>query len=143
MKKLPPYVLSIDIGSSSVRTLLFDRSATEVVDARSQRRYEFESTADGGSEVDANALLGFVASCLDETLARSGSAASPIVAVAMTTMVTTFLALDRSVGCRGEVDHLELGEPGAHDHLGERGIAAQTGPGQRDLAVGQVQGGVG
>jgi gluconokinase len=89
-----PYLLSLDIGTSSVRALVFDCRGIEVGDTRSRRAYTVSATPDGGSEFDADAVLGLVASCIDESLALARSMDLPVAGVAAATMVTTMLAVD-------------------------------------------------
>ncbi|MDE3181197.1 MAG: hypothetical protein KGM47_16255, partial [Acidobacteriota bacterium] len=48
-----PLVVTLDVGSSSVRTMLFDGQAREVEGLGAQFGYEIQSTSDGGMEVDA------------------------------------------------------------------------------------------
>ncbi|MGH9396618.1 MAG: FGGY family carbohydrate kinase, partial [Terriglobia bacterium] len=51
-----PFVVTLDVGSSSVRALLFDGRAREVEGLGTQLTYEVSTTPDGGMEVDANQL---------------------------------------------------------------------------------------
>lgn len=66
-----PAVLSIDIGSSSVRAGLYDRRAEPIPGTASHRGHRFTIIEGGGSEADADQLLELVTSCIDETLAAS------------------------------------------------------------------------
>ncbi len=52
----PPLILTIDVGSSSVRTLLFDEHAQQVPDFGDQIPYRINTTPDGGVEIDAGEL---------------------------------------------------------------------------------------
>ena len=69
----PPFILALDIGSSSLRASLYDAAGRRVAstDARLERR--FHVTADGGAESDAEGLLAGVARVIDGALARSAS----------------------------------------------------------------------
>jgi gluconokinase len=59
--KIPgPIVVALDIGTSSVRALLFDGSGRQLEDCGVQLPYDVEWTADGGVEVDAERLVGIV-----------------------------------------------------------------------------------
>ena len=60
-KDLEPIVVALDIGTSSVRALLFDGSGRQLENCGVQLPYEVEWTADGGVEVDAERLVGIVA----------------------------------------------------------------------------------
>src|ERR1700722_20014159 len=50
-------ILTLDAGSSSVRTLLYDRDARQVQGFGSQLTYEAATTPDGGVEIDSDKLL--------------------------------------------------------------------------------------
>lgn len=70
-----PYVATLDVGTSSVRTLLFDRRAREVDGFGTQITYEVQTTADGGVEVDADSLAELAIkslSVLHQQLAQRG-----------------------------------------------------------------------
>lgn len=58
--------LTIDIGSSSVRAILFDRDAKLIEGAAASRKYNFDVTAEGGSTVDADLVKDLVEQCIDE-----------------------------------------------------------------------------
>ncbi len=78
----PPCVLAIDIGTSSVRAILFDRTA-RVASPAFQKAYAMETTPDGGAFIDAERLAAEVESVLDDFCAAGGHPA--IGGVAMTT----------------------------------------------------------
>src|SRR5215210_1188484 len=86
-------VLSIDVGSSSVRAGLYDGSGEDIVGTEVKRDYEFEYTADGGASIDAGELLDLVARAVDGALSRTGGAA--ISGVAMSTFWHSVLGVDR------------------------------------------------
>lgn len=77
----PPYLLTLDIGSSSVRATIYDSTARVVPDASAQAKYQFRTTPDGGSEMDADALLDHCIDAIDGALTRF-TAGQPIAAVA-------------------------------------------------------------
>ncbi len=78
----PPRVLAIDIGTSSVRAILFDRTAG-IASPAFQKPYSMETTPDGGVFIDADRLVAEVGSVLDDFCAAGGNTA--IDGVAMTT----------------------------------------------------------
>jgi gluconokinase len=82
----PASILSIDVGSSSVRAGLFDESGEHVPGTESRRAHRFFYPGGGRVEADPPALAGLVAECIDETLA--GSAAPRAVSAVS---VCTFL----------------------------------------------------
>ena len=59
-----PLVVTLDVGSSSVRTLLFDGSARQLPGLGVQLPYRITTTADGGVEVDGEELLGLAIEAL-------------------------------------------------------------------------------
>ena len=67
-----PVVLTLDVGSSSVRAILFDQQANPIDGIDAHHSYEFQTTADGGVEIDADALLGWAIDVIDTVLARAG-----------------------------------------------------------------------
>ena len=69
----PPRVLAIDIGTSSVRAILFDRTA-RITSPTFQKSYDMETTPDGGVSIDADRLAAVVASVLDDFCAWGGQA---------------------------------------------------------------------
>ncbi len=69
----PPRVLAIDIGTSSVRAILFDQSA-RVASPAFQKTYDMDTTPDGGVYIDADHLAAEVASVLDDFCAWDGQA---------------------------------------------------------------------
>jgi gluconokinase len=91
-----PLILTIDIGTSSVRTLLYDGRARLVAGVAAQERYGVRSTADGASEDDPAEALARVERCVDTALAQAGPLADRIGAVALDTLVSNIMAVDRA-----------------------------------------------
>ena len=69
-------ILTVDIGSSSVRALLFDDRGQALESSGSRRSHRFTPAAGGGVEADADHLFDLVVACIDETLARDAERAS-------------------------------------------------------------------
>ena len=86
-------VLSIDVGSSSVRAALHDASGDAVDGSEAQLDHEFDQTAEGGATTDADGLLDLVARAVDGALARGGDAR--ISCVAAGTFWHSVLGVDR------------------------------------------------
>jgi gluconokinase len=86
-------VLSIDIGTSSLRVMLFDSSGRAVEGVGAQAPYEMRTTSDGGVEADADEMLDSLFRCIDDALGRAGQVASRIVGVATTTLVSNVLGV--------------------------------------------------
>ena len=72
----PPFALALDVGTSSVRAAFYDARAREVSGTDARLARGFCTTADGGSEADAEESVGAVARLLDEALARAPSGVS-------------------------------------------------------------------
>jgi gluconokinase len=85
-------VLSVDLGSSSVRAELFDGSGTREEGSETKLSYELEYTADGGVAVDADELLDLVVRAIDGALEKAGD--YPISGVAGSTFWHSVLGLD-------------------------------------------------
>src|SRR5262245_28814038 len=79
-----PLIVTLDVGSSSVRALCFD-AAGRALPVERQIRYELDTTPDGGVEVDAERLLALTGEALDGLLADLGPRAGAVAAVAMST----------------------------------------------------------
>lgn len=89
-----PLILTLDIGSSSVRALLFDRRGRRVEGVGAQEHYAMGTDARGAAEMDADALIDAAVRCVDAVLAQAGAAAAEIAGVAVATFVCSLLALD-------------------------------------------------
>lgn len=80
---IAPLVLSIDVGSSSVRALLYDGAGNQVAESECQLGYSQRITPDGGSESDPGELLRLVIQCVDGVLQFPGLGSAEIAAVGM------------------------------------------------------------
>jgi len=87
-------VLTIDIGTSSLRVLAYDRSAHRVAHVEGRRAVTVTSDATGAAEVDTTLLVNDVVACIDDVIMQLGARAHDIVAVGMATMATTMVGLD-------------------------------------------------
>lgn len=92
----PPFVLSLDLGSSSIRALVYDAQGDQLEGSETQISHRLEITADGGAEGDAIALFDVVCSCLDGVISWAGDHAGDIGAVAISCFWHGLLALDQS-----------------------------------------------
>ena len=90
------YILALDIGTSSVRALLYDATGTAVPHVHAQQTYSVTTSGDGEVTVDADMLVDLVATTIDEALVAAGPLASHIRAVATDTFWHSFLAVDAS-----------------------------------------------
>src|SRR5919202_2675702 len=89
-----PFILTFDIGTSSLRTMLFDGDARALPGYESRAETPTRATADGGVEIDVDALLQGLAPCIDDLLARAAPLADRIGAVAGATLVGNVLGVD-------------------------------------------------
>src|SRR4051794_2004262 len=85
-------VLTIDIGSSSLRTNLFDGEARRSARLETQLHYEVR-TSEGGAEIDPDALVECLFSAIDETVKKAGKKAGTIEAVGFCSLVSNVLGV--------------------------------------------------
>jgi gluconokinase len=89
----PPLVLTIDVGTSSVRVMLFDARARPVAEVGARETYGIHNDAAGAAEDDPDEALARLARCVDQALAEAGALASKIGAVAVDTLVSNLIGL--------------------------------------------------
>jgi gluconokinase len=90
-----PFIVSLDIGSSSVRALLFDSEARQVEGYGARLAYRLSTTPGGGAEIDAEELAELAIDCLDELHRQVQNGALRIAAVAGSAFWHSLLGLDR------------------------------------------------
>jgi len=88
------HVLAIDVGSSSVRALLYDNHGRQVDGSETQLGYKQRITTDGGSESDPAALLDLTLKCIDGVSAWARARGTRIAAVAATSFWHGMMGLD-------------------------------------------------
>mgnify|MGYP003947423389 CR=1 FL=1 len=64
---LEPLLLALDIGTSSVRSALFDHKGREKRQSRASEKYRVRHSADHGAELDPRVLLRAAQKCLRQT----------------------------------------------------------------------------
>jgi gluconokinase len=91
-----PLVLSVDVGSSSVRASFFDAEGGSVKGTESRRPHKFVFSTEGHAEADADALAGLVEACIGESLqSLTDLALDPtVVAVAFCTFLHGMIGTD-------------------------------------------------
>ena len=67
-----PLILAIDIGTSSVRTALFDGDLRRLPGSLTQRAHAVTHSAEGAAELDPATLETGLRACLDQTMPRAG-----------------------------------------------------------------------
>jgi len=127
-----PLILGIDIGTSSVRAILFDKAGRAVKNASSVLHHAPRTTPDGGAEFNPDDLVERVVLCVERLWARMGDLFEEIAGVAVCTFwhslmgvdaksqPTTPLTIWADTRSGREVKYLR-------EHLDERAIHARTG----------------
>lgn len=90
-----PFVLTFDVGTSSVRAILYDATARAISGMSAQIAHEMETTPDGGVFCDPDVLVERTATVIDKALAAAGKNASQIAAVASDTFWHNVVGVDR------------------------------------------------
>jgi gluconokinase len=90
-----PFILTLDVGSSSVRALGFDRRARAIPGLEARAAYALRTTPDGGVEGDPEGLFELVGGVIDAVLAKMGPRSSSLRAVAATTFWHSLLGVGR------------------------------------------------
>lgn len=88
-------ILTVDVGSSSVRASLYDRMGNYVSGTETQLFYSFKVTSGGGAEMDADELIDLAARAIDGTLSLARDKADRIAAVATSTFWHSVLGVDQ------------------------------------------------
>ena len=90
----PPFVLAIDVGTSSTRTMLFDAAGSAVSGVLAQQSYKLTTSQSGEVSVDADMLLNIITQTIDQALQAAGDKAKQIKAVALDTFWHSLLGVD-------------------------------------------------
>ncbi len=121
------YIVSLDVGTSSVRALLFDASGVEQDSFTQQIKYEPLKTADGGVEVDPDHLLEMCVQCLDQLHVALTSANIMPSGVAFSAFWHSFLGVNEEGRPSTQIIHLFDTRSGAQvEWLLERIDAVET-----------------
>ncbi len=86
------HTLALDIGSSSLRAMLFDAQGAAVPKVFVQLPCRADTTPDGGVTLDPELLTRLAFACIDEALQQAGP--RKITRVAMDTLVANLLGID-------------------------------------------------
>ena len=89
-----PLVIAIDIGSSGLRSFLFDVRGRPVANAIAHRDRPLRVAADGEATVDPDERVRATADAIDETLAHAGRRAADIAGVATSTFWHSVMGVD-------------------------------------------------
>lgn len=93
---LPPIILTVDIGTSSLRCMLFDLHGRHVLGSLARRSLSLTTAADGTAVMQVGPLLESLWDCLDETVAWSLASRLEISAVSMCTFVSNVCGVDQT-----------------------------------------------
>lgn len=92
-------VLAFDIGTSSLRTALFDAQGRRLDGTTARQTYPLDTDTTGKAELEARRLLAAATSCLEETLSvyrkKSSLKKRPIIAVGTSCFWHSLIGLDR------------------------------------------------
>ncbi|NLC55903.1 MAG: gluconokinase [Armatimonadetes bacterium] len=91
-----PYIVALDIGTSSVRAAIYDARGHALPEAHAAARQVVRTTPDGGAEMRADEVVERAVDCLDETLVQAGERVRPIAGVAICTYWHSTLGVGRA-----------------------------------------------
>ncbi|MCL4562760.1 MAG: gluconokinase [Chloroflexi bacterium] len=91
-----PFVLALDVGTSSTRAMLFDRQSRALEGVTARREYTFTTRPDGTEETDPDRLMEQIWECIDELMAKAKPSTHGIVGVAVDTFVANVMAIDEA-----------------------------------------------
>ena len=78
-----PLILAIDIGTSSIRALLYDVTGSQIEGIEGRITYQMQMTADGGVEIDADELVALTCQAIDEAVQQAKHLTSEICGVGL------------------------------------------------------------
>jgi gluconokinase len=127
-----PYIISLDVGTSSVRSLLFDGFCRQMGGFGAQLAYRITTTQDGGAEVDADELAELSNECLSTLHGQIAEAGLEPAAVAFSAFWHSFLGVDANGRPTTPIIHLlDTRSAGAVEKLrsqvDERAVHQRTG----------------
>jgi len=93
---MPASILTLDIGTSSARTLLFDAEGSQVEGFGSQTPYHVTTTPDGGWEIDADHLVDLAVQSVSQIYKQLAAANVQPAAVALDTFWHNVVGVDES-----------------------------------------------
>ena len=99
-------IIGIDVGTSSVRALLFNEKFTQFDKVGLQKKYELTTKVNGSVEVNPDLILQLVCDCLDELHSQMAERGLKAAGVAMSTFWHCFLGVDRNGKSTTPIVHL-------------------------------------
>lgn len=94
-KAHPPFVIGIDIGTSNVRAVVFDRLGYQVAGLNAHRGQALRTTAQGAAELEPDRVLDLAWQCLDEVHAGIRARGLRVSAVGLCSLVGNVLGVDK------------------------------------------------
>jgi gluconokinase len=89
-----PLVLSIDVGTSSARALLYDSLGRMLLGTEGRTAYQMATTPEGGVEMDPDLLLQSVLGVIDAVASPAGDLPGKVCSVAMCTFWHSVMGVD-------------------------------------------------
>ncbi len=86
-------MLALDLGSSSLRAIVYDRLGREIEGTEGRTHYQWRRTPDGGVEADPGPILEGTFRAIDQALAGAGPAVAAIRAVGISTFWHSIMGL--------------------------------------------------
>ena len=90
-----PLILALDIGTSSVRSALYDGGANQIRGTSIKKEWSFKTFREGGSHLDPVTAISIVAAAIDEALERSGKVKGEIGYVATCSFWHSLVGIDK------------------------------------------------
>jgi gluconokinase len=90
----PPFILAIDIGTSSIRAIFFDRLGRIVKGANIREANEIRVTLEGAAETNPDTILHLVFKCIDGVLSCSSPLNKQIGGVAVCSFVGNIMGVN-------------------------------------------------
>jgi gluconokinase len=99
-------IVSLDLGTSSVRAFLFNSQFESLEDFGAQIKYRVTTTPDGGVEIDPDLLLKMTCDCLDILHAQMKERGKKAHAVGISTFWHCFVGIDGDARPTAPIIHL-------------------------------------
>jgi len=94
IEAMAPLILAIDIGSSSVRSLLYDAAGRQINGSECQLGHVLKTDTDGAAEAVPTELLAHVVACVDSTVAFARARQTDFGAVAISSFWHSVMGID-------------------------------------------------
>ena len=89
-----PIILAIDIGSSSIRSILYDAQGRQVIGSECQLEHALTTNSEGAAEADPAVLIAHVTAAVDQTVAFAQSRQADFGAVAISSFWHSLMGID-------------------------------------------------